>query len=203
MSERADNALAGYYRLHASIYDLTRPLFLFGRQQLVREAVARTQPKNVLEIGCGTGWLLAECARRAPGARLTGVDLSPDMLKRAQKRLGTRATLIQQRYAAPLEPGGFDLIILSYMLTMTGPHFRDILATAGLDLSPSGAIAIVDFDSTPLPWFARWMRLNHVEMQGQIKREIDANFEPLWLQQRSCYFGVWQRLAAVLRPRQV
>jgi len=196
----SQDALHGYYKLHAQIYDLTRPFFLFGRRQLVQKAHQLIQPKRVLEIGCGTGWLLGECARLDPSMALTGIDLSVDMLKRARARLGERATLIHELYSRPVSSGQFDLVILSYMLTMTGAHFSDILHTAARDLRPNGAIAIVDFDYTAHPLFASWMRVNHVAMTGQIKREIDARFQPLWLEQRACYFGLWQRLGALVRP---
>lgn len=195
----SESALAGYYRWHARIYDWTRPFFLFGRRDLVHRAYALLKPRRVLEIGCGTGWLLGEFARLDETVELTGIDLSADMLARARKRLGTRASLINGRYQQPLSEGGYDLIVMSYVLTMTGDNCKSILATARRDLSPNGAIAIVDFDRTEVPWFARWMRVNHVEMSGQIKREIDQRYQPLWLQQRRCYFGLWQRLSALLR----
>src|ERR1700741_4932230 len=42
---------------------------------------------RVLELGCGTGSVTAEMVRR--GAVVTGVDFSPDMLRRARGRAPT------------------------------------------------------------------------------------------------------------------
>jgi S-adenosylmethionine-diacylgycerolhomoserine-N-methlytransferase len=193
-------ALDRYYRAHARIYDLTRPAFLFGRRQLVLEAYARLKPRRVLEIGCGTGWLLGEFAALDSSIELTGVDLSSDMLERARKRLGDRAKLLERRYSEPLS-GDFDLVVMSYMLTMTGSACASIVATASRDLRAGGALAVVDFDATPVPAFARWMRLNHVQMTGQVRHAIDAMGAPLWSQTRACYGGLWRRYSAIARPR--
>jgi trans-aconitate methyltransferase len=42
----------------------------------------------VLELGCGTGRNLDRIARRWPGMRLHGIDISREMLASARARLG-------------------------------------------------------------------------------------------------------------------
>ena len=41
---------------------------------------------NVLEIGCGTGWLAALLAEQVPEGRVVGVDVSDEMVRRARQR---------------------------------------------------------------------------------------------------------------------
>ncbi len=103
-----------YYQLHARIYDATRWSFLFARPVPLRWLQQHgVQPQRILEIGCGTGVNLAALARAFPNAELVGVDISPEMLKQAQKRLqywSNRVQLLGKPYQAPLG-GGFDLVL--------------------------------------------------------------------------------------------
>ena len=41
---------------------------------------------NVLEIGCGAGWLAALLAEQVPEGRVVGLDVSDEMVRRARKR---------------------------------------------------------------------------------------------------------------------
>lgn len=191
-----EGALERYYRWHARIYDATRWSFLFGRTVLVERIAALQTPAAVLEIGCGTGRNLARLARRFPQARLTGLDLSADMLARARRGLepfGDRIELLHQTYARPLhdEPC-FDLIVFSYCLSMIDPGWEQVIASARLDLRPNGLIAVVDFHDSDWPAFRHWMGVNHVRMEGHLLPELRARFRPLDSVVHGAYGGVWR-----------
>src|SRR5437879_4002614 len=54
------------------------------------------RPRHLLDIGVGTGAFLSYAASYlAPRVRLVGIDVSRRMLKQAQSKLGSRATLLQ------------------------------------------------------------------------------------------------------------
>lgn len=52
-------------------------------------AIARQPGENVLDIGCGAGELALALAAARPGARITGLDISADLVAAAQDRGGS------------------------------------------------------------------------------------------------------------------
>lgn len=195
----ADSAamLSRYYRGHARLYDATRWSFLFGRGALIR-SLARVSPppRNILEIGCGTGSNLVRLVRQFPEAAVTGLDLSADMLARARRKLERNqllATLLHQRYDRPLCPEPvFDLVIFSYCLTMINPGWERAMDAALRDLRPGGRLAVVDFHDTPFAGFRRWMGVNHVRMDGHLLPSLEARCQPLERMLGNAYGGGWR-----------
>lgn len=84
-------------------------------EELQRQVVAATlgaAVHNALDLGIGAGETAARVFAAHDGARLTGVDSSPEMLAGAAKVLPPeRTTLVQQDLAAPLPPGEYDLVV--------------------------------------------------------------------------------------------
>ncbi|MGD0091584.1 MAG: methyltransferase domain-containing protein [Planctomycetota bacterium] len=69
---------------------------------------------RVLDVGCGTGHLLAQL----PGRERHGVDLSPRMVQRAQAILGSGAQIIQgDAEHLPYADGYFDRVIASSLFS--------------------------------------------------------------------------------------
>lgn len=173
--------LQRYYQWHAPIYDWTRWAFLFGRRQLMQKiaTIAMPTPKSILEVGCGTGQNLLALAKIFPYADIVGCDLSADMLQRAKQKLARTSGItsphrIQLKHAAieDLPAHRFDLIVCSYMLSMTGPELETMVASLRRQLSPNGRLAVVDFDRSNVDWFGRWMARNHVRMDGSLSRAL-------------------------------
>jgi len=189
--------LSRYYRGHARLYDATRWSFLFGRTALIRSlACFSPPPRNILEIGCGTGSNLLRLVRQFPEAAVTGLDLSADMLARARRKLEKDqlpVTLLHQRYDRPLYPEPvFDLIVFSYCLTMINPGWERAVDAALRDLRPGGRLAVVDFHDTPFAGFRRWMGVNHVRMDGHLLPSLDARCQPVERTLSNAYSGSWR-----------
>lgn len=193
-------AMKAYYRLHAKIYDSTRWTFLFGRKGILnRIPLDRNQPWNILEIGCGTGHNLEQLARIFPKAHLHGVDVSEDMLDKAQKRLqawGERIDLYQGAYEKGEQrfTGNIDLVLFSYSLTMINPQYAELIEQAASDLKPGGLIAVVDFHNSRFGWFKRHMGKNHVRMDSHLPPVLERFFQTSLLETPAAYGGVWNYL---------
>jgi ubiquinone/menaquinone biosynthesis C-methylase UbiE len=75
--------------------------------------LCRVKPGDkVLEIGCGTGHFSAYFNEL--GARVTGIDTSPDMLHTARDRFGSKTIDFSagSAYKLPFEDGSFDLVAM-------------------------------------------------------------------------------------------
>lgn len=204
MSRNADS-LRGYYRWHAKFYDLTRWAFLFGRRGLIGTVAGHIEaPRRILEIGCGTGKNLVALAEAFPAAKIIGLDLSADMLERARVKIAPfadRVDLLHRPYDGPVaeEDAKFDLIVISYALSMINPGFDEVISLCRRDLSEGGVIAVVDFHETRWTWFRKWMGVNHVRMEGQILAQLDAGFEAVVRTIGRGYGDLWRYVTFVGR----
>lgn len=185
-------ALQSYYKWHAYFYDMTRWSFLFGRKKLVRKLPALPANPHILEVGCGTGYNLKMLNNRYPNGKITGIDLSPDMLSVASKITNKQSIdVIHGIYEQEIQTRTFDLILLSYSLTMMKAPVDKILAKLSKNLRDDGTIAVVDFHQTPHRWFGQWMQKNHVTMNGHWLPALKSAFKPRYLENSSAYWGLW------------
>jgi len=105
------------------------------------------KPETVLDFACGEGTFAVELARR--GYRVTGVDLSPEMLELAREKAreaGVMVEFLQQDMRSLDLPGGFDLVTcwydsLNYLLLeyedleRTFANVAEVLNPGGLFIS--------------------------------------------------------------------
>ena len=104
----------------------------------------------ILEVGVGTGRFLAKLAACNPSGRLEGIDLSPDMLRHAQRRLQSTAPTshLQEAdaYHLPFADNSFDLLANTYMLDLlpVSDH-PTLLAEFRRVLKPGGKLLLAHF----------------------------------------------------------
>jgi phosphatidylethanolamine/phosphatidyl-N-methylethanolamine N-methyltransferase len=144
MAELSRETIAQAYALWAPFYDIVfGAVFEQGRHAAIR--VAERLGGRILEVGVGTGISLPDYS---PTSRLTGIDISEPMLRKAQKRveeLGLRnveglALMDAERLAFP--DASFDVVVAQHVIT-TVPHPEATLDEIARVLRPGGEIVLV------------------------------------------------------------
>jgi ubiquinone/menaquinone biosynthesis C-methylase UbiE len=106
----------------------------------------------VLDVGTGPGILLVELAARRPDLRLTGIDLSADMITTANRnlrRFGDRAgAQVADVSALPFPDQSYDVIVSSLSLHHWERPEAAVPELARV-LRPGGVLHIYDFSRAP------------------------------------------------------
>ena len=136
------------------VYDFASRRLIRNLYRRIAADIAQLAPAGarVLDIGTGPGVLLVELAALRPDARLTGVDLSADMVASARRNLEPYADRASAQVAdvthLPFEDNSFDLIVSSLSL-----HHWDNPEAAVPELArvlrPGGRVQIYDFPFAP------------------------------------------------------
>ena len=79
------------------------------------EAIAHTNPKSVLDIGCGEGWLVRKLCNM--GIKSTGVDIVPELIEYAKKEGGGEFRVLSYEQISPKAfKENFDVIVCNFSL---------------------------------------------------------------------------------------
>lgn len=170
------------YRLWAPVYDSTvNRLFLPGRKRAL-EVLALQPGERVLIVGVGTG---EDLLLLPAGVTVAGIDLSPEMLRKAQGKLRSCAAsveLIRGDAQAPLvEADSCDAAILNLILSVI-PDGRACLRAALNALKPGGRIVIFDkflADGTSASPARRFINVFSVLLGTDINRRLGDMLEGL------------------------
>ena len=129
------------------------------RAELVRHVEAGST-SVVLDVATGPGGVAA-ALRRATGARIVGLDLTPEMLQKAASRFRNArdVSLVQGSGSRlPFPDASFDAVSFTYLLRYV-PDPAGTLAEMTRVLRPGGTMASLEFGvpSGPLRWPAWWL----------------------------------------------
>ena len=107
---------------------------------------ATTGAAEILDLGTGTGETARRVLDRHPGARLTGVDESEEMLAAARETLAGRAVHLQPgRMEDALPRGPFDLVVSALAVHhLDGAGKADLFARIHAVLRPGGRFVMAD-----------------------------------------------------------
>jgi ubiquinone/menaquinone biosynthesis C-methylase UbiE len=188
----------------AATYDRRWACYNAASMALLRQWIAGRDLGRVVDVGCGTGNLLALLADARVDA-CAGVDLSPEMLRVAAGKLAAspvRGALVAASAGAlPFADGAFDTAVSASTLH-DWPDPRAGLAEVRRVLRPGGTLLLLDWDRDPLSMrlLDGWMRIARIRYRrmytrGEITRMlVEAGFS-MEARTRGAAGGPW-RLAA-------
>ena len=147
-------------------YDLLAEVLSFGQNRRWRRAmvdvVVAALPGQALDVATGTAGVALQVAARS-GARVTGADLSPEMLRVGAAKVSAspeaqRVTLVLARgERLPFGDATFDALSFTYLLR----YVADPAATIGelaRVVKPGGVVANLEFAVPRAPlWHALWL----------------------------------------------
>src|SRR5262245_53507410 len=142
----------------AAIYDTQVEVLFTGAADVMRRRAVKPiaewlggrnqRDLKGLDVGCGTGRLLAFMHDAWPGLRLTGLDLSKPYLAEARRLIGRTARVKLLEGAAeklPFDDASLDLVVSSFLLHELPDDIRgQALAEMARVLKPDGLAVIVD-----------------------------------------------------------
>ena len=103
----------GFFDLWSVVYDAPLAQWLLYRpeHEAVMQALRSCGARRILDVGCGTGRLVARVRREIPDGRIVGCDFSRGMLERAAR--GRALPLLVQATALrlPFRDASFDAIV--------------------------------------------------------------------------------------------
>ena len=152
------DAVRAAYRRWAGVYDLVFGGVSGWGRRLAAEEVNRLPGTRVLEVGVGTGLALPRYRR---DKRITGIDLSAEMLERARARVASEnlshveALLELDAESTGFEDGEFDIAVAMFVASVV-PHPRQLMAELRRVVRPGGHILFVNHFAAEggLRWWA-------------------------------------------------
>jgi len=106
------------------------------------DVVCKSDPLNVLDIGCGEGWLSKELSEK--GIEITGADVIPELIEKAKERVNGDffVASYENIYEGSISfAKKFDAIVINFALI--GKESTDnLLPSLSKHLTPSGKLFI-------------------------------------------------------------
>jgi SAM-dependent methyltransferase len=135
----------GYDRTAGGYDDAAR----HNREGSIR-LIASLPPEHVdriLDVGCGTGWASLEAAARFGARRISGVDVSAEMIARFREKVAGREDLEVDLHVAdvldmPVAEGGYDLVLCAMVMHWL-PDRAAAVAAMARAARPGGLVAVL------------------------------------------------------------
>jgi ubiquinone/menaquinone biosynthesis C-methylase UbiE len=155
-----------------------------NRRRAVIDAIAEiADARDVLDVGCGNGAYLTKFVEASGNRRVTGVDLSFEMLLSARERVGAKCRLLRANVAQlPFKATSFDFIFASHVLQFVADdglvgvvaEFARCLQAGGVMIATGQRDDSVRQMLSAIVGHERWREYSEVIFRRASRREADA-----------------------------
>lgn len=177
LKKRTNQRNQRIYRLWAPVYDRLWEGLTLPMRERAAQVLELQSGERVLLVGVGTG---ADLPLLPPGVEAVGIDLSPEMLAKAQDRLplpGREISLVKgDATQLQMHDGEFDAAILSLVLSVVPDPVSCLRETLRV-IRPGGRVVIFDkflFDGQRASVLRRLANIVTQWLGTDINRSFDA-----------------------------
>jgi tRNA (cmo5U34)-methyltransferase len=142
-----------YFSQIADIYDGQQPLLVrkySEKHNLIVQMIQfeRQQPFSVVDLGCGTGTLAQMILQAYPSAAVTCVDISPEMISLAQRKLakfeGRTEFIVEDLERIKFQQSYEVAVSIDAIHHLPNSQKRDLFGRLYDALTPNGIFLLVD-----------------------------------------------------------
>lgn len=145
MSDERADPVVREYSAAAKDYDRKWSFYVDSTSRETMRRLSMAGRERVLDVGCGTGELLARIAAKYPAAPLAGLDPVPQMLELAKEKLRPDVDLrVGWANDLPWPPESFDVVISCNMFHYI-THPVEAVREMARVLRPGGTLVITDW----------------------------------------------------------
>jgi len=173
-------------------YDVIGERFIEWRDSIVDDPRRRwaqqltsrlSDGARVLELGCGAG--VPDTHELATRFRVTGVDVSPEQIRRARAAVPHADFLIADFTAVELSPGSYDAVVSFYAFNHVPRELLPgLLADIHSWLVPAGLLLAAFGTGDTADWIGEWlgttMYFSSYPPETNSRLVVEAGFEQLY-----------------------
>ncbi len=140
------DAVRKSYARYAPVYDMTFRYLLGRKGWSLAANLANRRAGPVLEVGVGTGIALPHYR---DDHEVTGIDISPEMLKRARERVArmnlkqVRELVVMDASELDFEDDSFEVVVAAYVMSVV-PDPQKVIKEMERVCKPGGCVIIVN-----------------------------------------------------------
>lgn len=144
-----------YYQKGVS-ENFLQKLWHTNKLNIVSRAVSKEiqNPKNILDVGCASGWFLDQISKEFPKAKCVGIDIYKNAIVYGRKKYKHLNLVYGDGHRLPFKSNSFDVVICTEVLEHV--ENPDIVISQIRRVLKKNGVGVVEMDSGNLLFKTIW-----------------------------------------------